>query len=347
MSSPRKESGLLMATELRQAPDVVRRQSQTLARPLNKFAALLRNSPPRVVVTCARGSSANAATFGKYLIERHLGIPVADAAPSIMSVYRKSLMLEGQLFLAISQSGRSEDLIESASRAKCSGAITVALVNDTNSPLASACDIILPMGAGAELSVAATKTFVSSVAALLNLVATWTNDQKMTEALDRLPDRLASAAELDWTQTLSTFSAAQSLVTLGRGPTFAIAQEAALKLKEVCNIHAEAFSGAEFQHGPIALVSSGYPVLIFMPTDAAASNLAELGADLRRKRASVLITANGGGVSGELPVLAPDHPDTDAVCLIQSLYASAIRLAQHRGIDVDQPRHLRKITRTR
>ena len=198
MSSPRKESGLLMATELRQAPDVVRRQSETLARPLNKFAALLRNSPPRVVVTCARGSSANAATFGKYLIERHLGIPVADAAPSIMSVYRKSLMLEGQLFLAISQSGRSEDLIKSAARAKCSGAITVALVNDTNSPLASACDIILPMEAGAELSVAATKTFVSSVAALLNLVATWTNDPKMTAALDRLPDRLASAAELDW-----------------------------------------------------------------------------------------------------------------------------------------------------
>jgi glucosamine--fructose-6-phosphate aminotransferase (isomerizing) len=256
-------------------------------------------------------------------------------------------MLEGQLFLAISQSGRSEDLIESASRAKRSGAITVALVNDTNSPLASACDIVLPMEAGAELSVAATKTFVSSVAALLNFVATWTGDPGMTAALNRLPDRLASAAELNWTQALSAFSAAQSLVTLGRGPTFAIAQEGALKLKEVCNIHAEAFSGAEFQHGPITLVSSGYPVLIFMSTDAAASNLAELAADLRRKRALVLITTNSGGASGQLPVLAPDHPDTDAVCLIQSLYALAIRLAQHRGIDVDQPRHLRKITRTR
>jgi len=115
VSSRRNKSGLLMATELREAPDAVRRQSETLARPLTKLAALLRNSPPRVVVTCARGSSANAATFGKYLIERHLGIPVADAAPSIMSVYRRSLMLEGQLFLAISQSGRSEDLIESAS----------------------------------------------------------------------------------------------------------------------------------------------------------------------------------------------------------------------------------------
>ena len=127
MSSPRSKSGLLMATELREAPDVVRRQSDTLARPLTKLAALLINSQPRMVVTCARGSSANAATFGKYLIERHLGIPVAEAAPSIMSVYRKGLRLEGQLFLAISQSGRSEDLIESASRAKGSGAITVAL----------------------------------------------------------------------------------------------------------------------------------------------------------------------------------------------------------------------------
>jgi glucosamine--fructose-6-phosphate aminotransferase (isomerizing) len=256
-------------------------------------------------------------------------------------------MLESQLFLAISQSGRSEDLIESANRAKSSGAITVALVNDTNSPLASACDVVLSMEAGAELSVAATKTFVSSVAALLNFVATWTNDPQMTAALERLPDRLAEAADLDWDQALSLFSAAQSLVTLGRGQTFAIAQEAALKLKEVCNIHAEAFSGAEFQHGPIVLVSTGYPVLIFMPADAAASNLTELDADLRRKRASVLTTANSDGLSGQLPVLAPDHPDTDAVCLIQSLYALAIRLAQHRGIDVGQPRHLRKITRTR
>jgi len=344
VSSSRSEGGLLMARDLREAPDAVRRQLKTLALPLTKLAALLRNAPPRVVVTCARGSSANAATFGKYLIERHLGIPVADAAPSIMSVYRRGLRLEGQLFLAISQSGRSEDLIESASSAKDSGAITVAMINDTNSPLATACDIVLPMEAGAELSVAATKTFVSSVAALLSLVATWNDDREMMAAVDRLPDRLASAAELDWAQALSAFSAAQCLVTLGRGPTFAIAQEAALKLKEVCDIHAEAFSGAEFQHGPIALVSSGYPVLMFMPTDAAARNLAELEADLRRKRALVVTTGNSGG---QLPVLASDHPDADAVCLIQSLYALAIRLAHSRGIDVDQPRHLRKITRTR
>jgi glucosamine--fructose-6-phosphate aminotransferase (isomerizing) len=336
-----------MATELREAPDVVRRQAKTLARPLAELAAILRNSEPQVVVTCARGSSAHAATFGKYLIERHLGIPVADAAPSIMSVYRKGLRLKGQLFLAISQSGRSEDLIESASRAKSSGAVSVALVNDTKSPLASVCDIILPMEAGPELSVAATKTFISSVAALLKFIAAWANDPEMMAALDRLPDRLASAADLDWDQAVSPLSTAQSLITLGRGPTFAIAQEASLKLKEVCNLHAEAYSGAEFQHGPIALVSSGYPVLIFMPTDVAAANLAELAAELGRKGASVFTTSNDSEMSGRLPVLPPDHPDTDAICLIQSLYALAIRLARHRGIDADQPRHLRKITRTR
>ena len=118
VSSPRSKCDLLMAAELSEVPNVVRRQSETLTCPLAELSAMLRKSPPRVVVTCARGSSAHAATFAKYLIERHLGIPVADAAPSIMSVYRRSLQLEGQLFLAISQSGRSEDLIESASRSK-------------------------------------------------------------------------------------------------------------------------------------------------------------------------------------------------------------------------------------
>jgi glucosamine--fructose-6-phosphate aminotransferase (isomerizing) len=126
--------GALISAEFREAPDVVRRQADSLARPLSELVVALKNRPTRVVVTCARGSSAHAATFGKYLFERYLGIPVAEAAPSITSVYRKDLRLDGQLFLAISQSGRSEDLIESASSAKASGALTTAIVNDTESP---------------------------------------------------------------------------------------------------------------------------------------------------------------------------------------------------------------------
>src|SRR5262245_53664317 len=181
--------GALISAEFRQAPDVVCRQAGSLARPLSELLGMVRKRAPQVVVTCARGSSAHAATFGKYLIERYLGVPVAEAAPSIVSVYRKDLRLDGQLFLAISQSGRSEDLIESASSAKVSGAVTAAIVNDTESPLAATCDIVLPMTAGRELSVAATKTFVASLTALLNLVAVWADEHGIKAALDRLPER--------------------------------------------------------------------------------------------------------------------------------------------------------------
>ena len=147
-----------MADELREAPDAVLRQSQQLGAPIAELAARLRRRPPDVVVTCARGSSAHAATFAKHLIELYLGIPVAAAAPNIASVYRRRLRLEGQLFLAVSQSGRSDDLVANATMARAAGAVTAALVNDAQSPLAAACDIVLPMS-----SSQATGLMVSSV----------------------------------------------------------------------------------------------------------------------------------------------------------------------------------------
>jgi len=336
-----------MAHEFREAPDIVRQQSHILSAPIAALVARLKRKPPIVVLTCARGSSAHAATFGKHLIERHLGIPCAAAAPNIASVYRRPLQIKDQLFLAVSQSGRSDDLIEFASMARAAGALAAAMVNDPDSPLAAACEFVLPMAAGPELSVAATKTFVASLAGLLRLTAAWTGDDALASALDRLPDRLAAATELDWRAALSVLLKADSLVTIGRGPTLAIAREAALKFKETCDLHAEAFSGAEFLHGPVSLVSDRYPVLTFMPTDAAAAGLKELAADLHRKGASVFTTGAGAATADCLPALPPDHPDADAVCLIQSFYAHAVELARERGINVDRPRHLQKITRTR
>ena len=315
---------LQMASELQEAPDAVRRQFDGLTRPLAALIAWSRRTKPTLVVTCARGSSAHAATFAKHLFERHLGIPVAAAAPNVATIYRRPLQLKNQLLLTISQSGQSDDLTEFALMAKAAGALTAAIVNDTDSPLAAACDIVLPMAAGPELSVAATKSFVASLAMLLRVVAEWKGD----EALD-------------------PFSRAASLVTIGRGPTLAIAREAALKLKETCNLHAEAFSSAEFQHGPMALVSQHYPLLLFTPTDAAAAGLTEFAADLRRKGALVFAAEHGQATAGRLPVLPPEHPDVDAVCLIQTFYALAVRMAVRRGTNVDQPRHLQKVTRTR
>jgi glucosamine--fructose-6-phosphate aminotransferase (isomerizing) len=335
-----------LAAEIREAPEAVRSQEACIAAPLAELVRRLTLKPPQVVVTAARGSSAHAAAFAKHAIERHIGIPVAPAAPSIVTVYHRDLKMKDQLLLAISQSGESDDLIEQTKSAKRAGALTVALVNTTESPLAKASDIVLPLCAGAEHSVAATKTFVATLAGLLRLTAAWAGDDSLAHAIAHLPERLARAAELDWSLWIEAVAKATSLITIGRGPTLAVAREAALKLKETCNLHAEGFSGAEFLHGPIALVTRDYPILMFMPSDAAAEALIALAADLRRKHAAVFTVEPGAG-KGRLPVLPPEQPEADAICAIQSFYAALPQLAKLRGIDADRPRHLQKVTRTR
>src|SRR5882757_2306837 len=335
-----------MAAEIQEAPEAVARQEQSLAAPLRALVRRLKAKPPRVVVTSARGSSANAAAFAKHAIERHLGIPVAAAAPSIVTAYHRDLRLKDQLLLAISQSGRSDDLIEQTKSAKRAGALTVALVNATDSPLATESDVVLPICAGPEQSIAATKSVIATLAALLRLAAEWADNDELAAAIARLPTRLKAAADLDWSACFGPFTQASSLMTIGRGSTLAIAREAALKLKETANLHAEGYSGAEFQHGPMALVSAAYPILMFMPADEAAGALVALAAELRRKHAALFCVEPGRG-KGRLPALAPDQPEADAICQIQSFYAAAVRLAKLRGMDADRPRHLKKVTRTR
>jgi glucosamine--fructose-6-phosphate aminotransferase (isomerizing) len=336
-----------MEAELYASATAVHRQETDLVKPIAALVTRLAERRPKLVMTCARGSSAHAAKFAKHMVERHVGIPVAAAAPNITTRYHRSLDLKGQLFLSISQSGRSDDLIEMTTMARDAGALTATLVNDVESPLARASELVLPLCAGPELSVAATKSFVASLAALLRILAAWTQDRSLREACARLPDRLAGSAALDWSEALDPLTHANSVVTIGRGPTFAIAYEAALKLKETCGLHAEAFSAAEFQHGPIALVSPSYPVLVFRPNDEAGAGFSDLVNDLRRKGGRVLVAEPSGHETGRLPTLCPDQAEADAICLIQSFYGLLIKLAALRGTDADQPRHLKKVTRTR
>ena len=336
-----------MREEVDELPAVVRRQEAFLAEPIAAFARRVAARPPRLVMTCARGSSSHAAKFAKHLFERYLGIPVAAAVPNITTLYRRSLDLDGQLFLSISQSGRSDDLVETTVMARDAGALTVGLVNDPASPLARACELIVPLCAGPELSVAATKSFVASLAALMRMVAAGTDHPLLREACVRLPDRLAAAATLDWSAALAPLERANSAVTIGRGPTFAIAHEAAHKLKEACELHAEAFSAAEFRHGAIALVSAAYPVLLFHPDDEAGSGFSDLATDLHRIGGRVLVAGGAPGQSARLPTLAAQQPEGDAICLIASFYRLLAELAARRGKNADQPRHLRKVTRTR
>ena len=332
-----------MAREIGSVPDVVARQGGLLQRSIAELTGRLERRPPRLVVTCGRGSSAHAALFAKYLIETHLSIPVAPAAPSIVSIYGRSLQLRGQLVLIISQSGASDDLNEFAKSARKSGALTVAITNAGEAPLAANCDITLPMGAGTERSVPATKTYVSSLCLLLRLVAAWSRDSVLEEAICRLPERLESAGRLDWSEAVDMLAEVDSLATIGRGPTLAIAREAALKLKECCKLNAEGFSAAEFQHGSISLLSKLYPVFMFAPNDAAGAEIRGLAQSLTKRGARVLCTEP----VGRLPQVRPDRAETDAVCTIQAFYAMLVHLASRRGVDPDQPPHLQKVTRTK
>src|SRR5262249_55089555 len=184
----------------------------------------------------------------------------------------------------------------------------------------------------------------ATAAVLMRLTAAWAEDVTLGTALRRLPQRLAMAAGLDWSRGAESLSQVAHLATIGRGPTLAIAREAALKLKEICNLHTEAFSGAEFQHGPFALVGPRYPVLMLVPTDAAARGMRLLARGL--KNGTLLIADAAATAADGLPVLPPHQPETDALCLIQSFYAMTVALAGRLGIDVDRPRNLQKETRT-
>jgi len=337
----------LMARETRQAPQVVAYQLGANRETCVALGEQLRAAPPRFVVTCARGSSDHAATFAKYLIESHLGLMTASAAPSVSSVYKIRPKLDQALFFTISQSGKSPDLLAQARAARESGARVVALVNDAESPLAKLSHICLPLHAGSERSVAATKSFIASVSALLQLVAHWSGDDALLAALTQLPQQLTDSIGLDWGAAVEGLASANNFLVVGRGLGFGIAQEAALKFKETSELHAEAFSAAELMHGPLALVGRGFPVLVFRQQDATRSGIRELVGRLRAIGAQVWVAEEGAPEPGRLPIVPGVHPACSPLLMIQSFYGLANRVALARGLDPDQPRHLRKITETR
>jgi glutamine---fructose-6-phosphate transaminase (isomerizing) len=337
-----------MFAEAAEAGAVVARQAAANAKLIADLAVRLRALAPRIIVTCARGSSDHAASFAKYLFETTLRIPTLSQAPSISSVYGAPLQhLAGQPFVLISQSGRSPDLLLSAEAARNGGALVIAFVNDAASPLAQMADVFVPLHAGPETSVAATKSYIASLAALVHLTALWAEDAPMADAHGRLPDDLAQAWQADWSSGAAMLQSARSLFVLGRGLTFGIAQEAALKFKEICALHGEAFSAAEVAHGPMALVGPDFPVFAFPPFDKARAGFdATLEAFAAR---GVPIAIAGGGPEGavSLPLAEGLHAATGPIAMVQSFYRMASALAVARGLDPDAPPMLRKVTETR
>ena len=338
----------LLFAEAAEAAAVAERQLGDLHTPMRLLGQRLRELDPPLVLTCARGSSDHAATFAKYLIETRALTPVASYAPSMSSLYATPWRkLRDTLFLAISQSGQSPDIVVSARAAREAGALVVAVVNDPHSPLAQAAEVVIPMLAGPERSVAATKSFIASLFAVLQLVAAWTDDGALHGAVASVPPVLRRAWGLDWSPAVAALTGAENLFVLGRGPSLAIAQELALKLKETSCLHAEAFSAAEVKHGPMALVGAGFPVIMLAPNDAGQAAFAALAGDFVSRGAAVMLTGAQQTGTVELPSLPGLDPFVAPLAAIQSAYRFAAALSLARGFDPDHPPHLRKVTETR
>ena len=334
-----------MRQEILEIPEAVDRLLGQGAANIKNVAQDIRDANPRFLISVARGSSDHACSYLKYASELLLGLPVASVGPSVSSIYGADLMAQSSVCLSVSQSGQSPDIVGLTRSLRASGAMTVALTNNVESRLVEVADAVLSLHAGPELSVAATKTFVTSLVSGLWLLAEVKQDGKLIAAVRDLPEQLAQAAQCDWSAAADTITR-RSLFTLGRGPSYAISDEAALKIKETCQIHAESYSAAEVLHGPVSIVEDGFPVICFAARDAAELATAEAADALAAKGAAVFATTDEVSHAQALPVVRTNHWMTDPITAITSFYSMVEAVAGARGIDPDAPRHLKKVTET-
>jgi glucosamine--fructose-6-phosphate aminotransferase (isomerizing) len=332
-----------MARETAEAPAAVARMLDRNRDVLVEVGELFRRRNPAFIATCARGSSDHAASYLKYLSEITLGLPCCSLGASVVSIYEAHLHLRDSILITVSQSGRSPDILSLQAEAKRTGIPTLAITNDETSPLAREAELCLPLCAGIETSVTATKTFMTSAAMAAALVASWSGGRDLPEAVAALPEALDKALSIEWHAAEEMIAPASSLYLLGRGPSFPIAEEAALKLKESSGLHAEAYSAAEVLHGPMELVAEGFPILVFAAHDAALKTTAQAVGRLREAGARILMTGESDG----LLYAQTRHPYLDPISMILTFYRSAERIARARGRDPDHPRLLKKVTETR
>jgi len=335
-----------MRSEIEEIPVAAERLLTTGWGAVEAAADAAREHDPAVLVSVARGSSDHACTYLKYAFELLLGLPVASIGPSVASLYKAPLRLERAACLAVSQSGKSPDIVEMAKACRRDGALTFALTNNPSSPLADISSHTLDIHAGPELSVAATKTFLNSALAGVLMLGLWKRDDQLLAAIKSLPEKLARSAEIDWPEVRAAIGTNASLFTLGRGLTLAMSNEAALKFKETCQLHAESYSSAEVMHGPVSIVEDAFPVLGFAAADAAEKALADTSDTLALKGARVFSTTSAVNQARELPCVRTGHPVLDPLALIVSFYSMVEAFATSKGIDPDTPRHLNKVTET-
>ena len=335
-----------MRTEALEASEVVHRQFQENNSLLRDISSELRTMDPYSIVSIARGSSDHAAQYLNYLAMAKLGKLPTSLSMSILTLYKAELDISKSLGIAISQSGQSPDVVNPLKYFTDHGPGSLALVNDTTSPLAKMAKWTVPLHAGAEKSVAATKSFIASLSASAHLVAAWKQDENLLKGLQHLPDDLKKAQECDWSPAIEKLVNAKRIMVVGRGFGLSLALEASLKFKETCSIQAEAFSAAEIKHGPQALIENGYPLIVFANRGPALHSMLDLAEDMKSRGAKVILAAPSFVKEKDLTIHSAHSEDLDILSAAQSFYLMIEQLSKSLGLNPDEPKHLSKVTKT-
>ena len=335
-----------MKMEALESPEVVKRQLELNIKATNSIAQEIRNKSPYSLVSIARGSSDHAAQYLNYLAMEKIGILPTSLSMSILTLYKKQLNVQHSISVSISQSGQSPDVVNPTKYFKENALAAVALINDINSPLAKEATHVIDLQAGKENSVAATKSFIASLSASAQLVASWSGDISFQKAIMQLPDDLYLSQKNDWCSVIEKLINAKRIMIVGRGYGLSLALEASLKFKETCSIQAEAFSAAEIKHGPQALIETGYPLIIFANRGPALHNMLDLALDMKDRGANVILAAPEFIKEKDLVIHSTQSEELDILSAAQSFYLMIETLSRELGFNPDQPRHLSKITKT-
>ena len=342
---------MTMRSELGESPDLMERLLEAAAPQVSAVAAAIREREVDVVVVAARGTSDHAALYGQYILGARNHLLVAPAAPSLVSIYGAAPRLRRALVIGISQSGRSPDVVAVVAEARRQDALTVAITNEPGSELAAAADHLIDLRAGPERAVAATKTYLAEIAVLAMLSAALEGDDVSAAELEALPAALREAlAQEDRVAALAQgWSAETRCIVLGRGFQYATAREWALKLKELAYVLADPYSGADFQHGPIALIQAGFPVLAVATAGPTLEGMTALLARVRAAGARLIVASDVAALTdGADGIVLPSVPEwlSPLVAIIPA-QLFAYHLARAKGLDTEAPRNISKVTLTR
>lgn len=337
----------LMRKEALEASSTIQQQIESNDKIIDEICMELNQKNPYSVVTIARGSSDHAAQYLNFLITHQLGKLTTSFSMSALTLYNSKLDISKSLGISISQSGRSPDLLFPIDYFQSNHRPNIAIVNDENSPLAKKAMFTIPILAGKESAVAATKSFIGSLSASAMLIANWSQNQTLIKSIYHLPDDLNKATKLSWDPVVEKLKLANRIMVVGRGYGLSLALEASLKLKETCGIQAEAFSAAEIKHGPMALIENNYPILIFATRGPALVSLIELAMDLKQKGANVILAAPAFVKEKDVEIQSTHSEELDIISAIQSFYLMVDSLAIALGKNPDAPNNLSKVTLTK